>query len=95
MTKTAKSKIHIADILLRCSKKEHENCAALRDSLLENFKNVTKAYTTRTVLDTVYCVSATAIVEDGQINKFKKQLRDFKKPNSFKVSRARLYVNRH
>ncbi len=95
MMKTPKPKAHYADILLRCSKPEHENCAVMRNVLMENFTNVTKAYTTRTDLDTDYCVGATAIVKDGEINSFKKQLQNFKKDSRFKVSKVKIFVNKH
>lgn len=93
-----KSKLHHADILLRCSKAEHENCAIMRDFLMEKFDNVTMAYTTRTVLGNIdYCVAASAIVKDGQINGFKNKLKTFKgtSPNQFKVKHSEVFVNNH
>ena len=96
MMSSLKPKIHHADILLRCSKKEHENCAVLRDALMQNFKNVTMAYITRTDMDTDYCVSASAIVKDGEILKFKDQLRKLKgtDKNKFKVSKVKLFTSK-
>ena len=96
MMPSLKPKIHHADVLLRCSKQEHENCAMLRDSLMKNFKNVTVAYTTRTNMDTDYCVSASAMVKDGEINKFKKQLESLKGTGQqeFKVSKGKLFVSK-
>jgi|APSaa5957512535_1039671.scaffolds.fasta_scaffold82885_2 hypothetical protein len=96
MMSSLKPKIHHADVLLRCSKQEHENCAVLRDALMKNFKNVTMAYTTRTDMDTDYCVSASAIVKDGEITKFKNQLNELKGTgkNKFKVSKVKLFVSK-
>ncbi len=93
-----RSKLHHADILLRCSKAEHENCAVMRDSLMEKFDNVTMAYTTRTVLNGIdYCVSASAIVKEGKVNDFKNKLKKFegKSPNKFKVKFSEVLVNNH
>ena len=93
---SCKPKIRHADVLLRCSKPEHENCAMLRDALMQNFKNVTMAYTTLTKMDTDYCVSASAMVKDGEINKFRKQLNELKGgtgKRKFEVSKVKLLVS--
>ena len=91
-----KPKIHHADVLLRCAKPEHENCAILKDALMQNFKNVTMAYTTQTNMDTDYCVSASAMVKDGEINKFRKRLNELKGgtgQRKFEVSKVKLLVS--
>ena len=98
MMNTPTQKTHQADVLLRCSKPEHANCAVMRDALVETFKNVTSAYTTRTDMEgTDYCVSASAIVKDGEIMTFRKKLKHFKgkSPKTFKVSKVKLQVIRH
>lgn len=96
--KMHRPRVRHADILLRCFKKEHENCTVMRNALMKNFKNVTSAYTTRTMMDgTDYCVSASAIVKEGELNSFKKRLQRFKgrSPNQFKVSNVKLQVIKH
>jgi len=93
-----KPKLHHADILLRCAKNDHENCAVMRDALMKEFGNITMAYTTRTVLDGIdYCVAASAIVKDGQIDDFKNKLKRFegRPPNKFKVKFSEVFVNNH
>lgn len=92
-----KSKIRHTDVLLRCSKPDHENCAVLRDTLMQNFKNVTMAYTTLTNMDTDYCVSASAIVKDGEIVKFRDQLNKLNGgtgKRKFAVSKVKLFVSK-
>ena len=98
MMQAPKQRTHQADILLRCSKPEHENCAIMRNALVRNFKNVTSAYTTRTDMRGIdYCVSASAIVKDGEVIAFRRKLKNFKgkHPNTFKVSKVKLQVIRH
>ena len=91
-----KPKLLHADILLRCAKDEHENCAIMRDSLMKSFDNITTSYTTRTMLDGIdYCVAASAIVKADELDAFKKRLQNFKGTgsNSFKVKNSEVFVN--
>ena len=89
------NKLHHADVLLRCSKEEHENCVVLRDALMKKFPNVTTAYVTRTKLDTDYCVSASAIVRDNEIDDFENQLKKLHQSgkNKFNVKNIKLFVS--
>ena len=88
-----KSKIRYGHIFLRCSEPEHKRCSVLRDAVMERFSNIVSAYTTITNIDTDYCVGASAIIKNGEINSFREQLQSFKsKTRKIKVSKARLYV---
>lgn len=63
---------------------------------MKSFTNVTMAYTTITDMDTDYCVSASAMVKDGEINKFRKQLNQLKGGTGnrkFEVSKVKLFVS--
>ena len=76
-----KCKIRTAQILLQCASLEHKDCAVLRDAVFYSFNGVLSAYiTTLTpkMKNADYCVSAHAIVKDGEINKFRKQLKELK-----------------
>ena len=76
-----KQKIRNAEILLQCASLEHKDCAVLRDAVFYGFKGVLSAYITTLIpkmKNADYCVSAHAIVKDGEINKFRKQLKELK-----------------
>lgn len=85
-------KVHHVDVLLRCSKDEHGDCAALRDALFENFRQVTRAYTAKTEMDTDYCVSASAIVRHSEINKFRRNLKALHSEDA-RVSKVKMFVS--
>ena len=87
-----KDKVRHADLLLRCSSLDHKDCYHLRDAMM-NFKNVTMTYITRTIMDTDYCVAGSAIVYDGKINKFKRELRSLE-GDGFKTSKMKMFITK-
>jgi hypothetical protein len=91
----AKPRIRHADLFLQCSEPEHKHCPAMRDALMEKFSNVTMAYITKTDMEVDYCVAASAIVKDGEINSFRKALQNLKGKGKekFNVSKVKLYVS--
>ena len=91
-----KNELRSAEILLRCSKMEHDNCSVVRDALMKNFKNVLEANTTRTRIGkNDYCVAATALVKTGEIKKFKEELMHLKAKaeQSIKIKNLEVYVS--
>ncbi len=85
-------KVHHVDVLLRCSRDEHGDCAVLRDALFENFRQVTRAYTAKTEIDTDYCVSASAVVRHSEIDKFRRKLETLSSADA-KVSKVKMFVS--
>lgn len=85
-------RVHHVDVLLRCSKDEHGDCAVLRDALFENFRQVTSAYTAKTEIDTDYCVSASAIVRHGDIDRFGRRLKALRSAGA-KASKTKMFVS--
>ena len=58
-------------VFLRCSEPSHKNCLRMRDLLIKKADNITQAYTTNTTIkNEKYCVTARALVEDKQLEKF-------------------------
>jgi len=91
------TKLRNAEILIRCSKPEHDNCSVMVDALMKNFKNVQQANTTRTTIGKKdYCVAATALVKTGEIRKFRNSLAHLKAKTDgrIKVKNFEVYVSK-
>ena len=70
-----KNQLKSAFILLRCDKKEHNDCRKIRDALLEKHPNVRSAYTTKAEINGErWCVAATALVNTAKEKQFEKEL---------------------
>lgn len=83
------------EIVLRCEKSNHDNCSVMTDVLMKNFKNILEANTTRTVIgDNNYCVAATALVNEKDIKKFEKNLKNVKSNNGIGVENLKLYTSK-
>ena len=63
-------------ILVKCSKKIHNDCRKIRDALIENSDGyVQEAYTTNAKIeDVTWCVAASALFPANKTEKFKKHL---------------------
>lgn len=108
LRKTLRQKIHHAEILLKCSNPNHINdysdCVLLKDKVFSSFKLVLSIYVKQVYenkdvnsIDSC-CVSASAIVKDGEINKFRKQLKELNysiggKNKKQKVNHVKLLVS--
>ena len=102
-----RQKIHRAEILLKCSNPNHINdisdCVLLKDKIFSSFKCVLTIYVKQVYenkdvnsIDSC-CISAAAIVKDGEINKFRKQLKELNysingKNKKQKVNHVKLFV---
>lgn len=94
----SKNQYRSAEILLRCSKPEHDNCSVMGDALLKKFKNVLEANTTRTKIGNVtYCVAASGFVKNGEIKKFQNELKNLRieSPELIKVRYSKIYLSKH
>ncbi len=75
MIQTSKNELKSAYILLKCNKKEHNDCRRIRDALLEKYPNVRRAHTTNVKIhDERWCVAATALVDSADEKKFERGL---------------------
>ena len=74
---TAKTKLKSAYILLKCSKKNHDDCRDIRDTLLRMYPTVRRASTTNAIINGKrWCVSATALVSSKDAKQFENKLRN-------------------
>ncbi len=66
-----------AFILLKCSKRKHDDCRKIRDAVIDDsYGYVQEAFTTNaTVDDETWCVAASALVPVNEAKKFEKHLR--------------------
>ena len=61
--------------MLRCTKDRHPNCIPMRNATMKSSKKILQAYTTDIELDGVrYCVTGKALVRDGEVKDFAKNL---------------------
>lgn len=71
----AKGDLRSAYILLRCTKKRHDDCRAIRDALLRAHPNVQRAMTTNaTVGGQKWCVAGPALVDARKAVQFKREI---------------------
>jgi len=83
------------EILLRCEKQNHDNCSVMTHALMKNFKNILEANTTRTTINgNDYCVAGTALINENDIKKFKKDLKNVKSVNNVGVKNLELYISK-
>ena len=83
------------EILLRCEKPDHDNCSVMTDALMKNFKNILEANTTRTTINNNdYCVAGTALVNESEIKKFQKKLKNVKSENNIGIKNLELYISK-
>lgn len=77
MKQKQQSELQNAFILLKCTKKTHDDCRKIRDALVENSSGyVQEAYTTNaTISNTTWCVAASALVPTDESKKFEKHVR--------------------
>lgn len=70
------NKLQSAFILLKCSKKIHNDCRKIRDAIIENSHGyIQEAFTTKAVIDNeTWCVAASALVPTNEAKKFEKHL---------------------
>ncbi len=71
-----KSGLRNAFVLVRCSKKTHDDCRKIRDALIDGTSGyIQRAYTTDAVIDNNrYCVAASALVPVEDARKFKRNI---------------------
>jgi len=70
-----KSDLTSAFVLLKCSKRTHNDCRQIRDALIDQIGNIQEAYTTDAEINNEkWCVAATALIDAQDANKFKKSL---------------------
>ncbi len=97
MMQTSKNELKNAYILLKCNKKEHDDCRNIRDALLEKYPNVRRAQTTNVKIHgEQWCVAATALVNSVDEKKFERELWDLhtsaKKPTG--ISNIHFVIDR-
>lgn len=65
-----------AFVLIKCSKKTHDDCRKIRDILIEGSSGyIQEAFTTNVIVDDeTWCVAASALVPTNQTKKFEKHL---------------------
>ena len=64
-----------AFVLVKCSKKNHDDCRKIRDALVEESSYVQEAYTTNANVDNEqWCVAASALVPSNEAEKFANDL---------------------
>ena len=73
---STKTWLRNAFILVRCSKRRHDDCRRIRDTLVDGTSGyVQTAYTTDAVVrGTRYCVAASALVPAEEAGRFKRRL---------------------
>ena len=72
-----KTELRSAYILLKCSKKSHDDCRDIRDTLLRMYPTVRRAMTTNAIINSKHwCVSATALVSTKDAKQFENKLRN-------------------
>ena len=70
-----KTELRSAYILLKCSKKSHDDCRDIRDILLGTYPIIRRATTTNAVINNKqWCVSATALVSTKNAKQFENKL---------------------
>ena len=64
-------------VLVKCSKKIHNDCRKIRDAVVEQSNgHVQEAFTTNAKIEgETWCVAASALVPAGDAKKFKRRLR--------------------
>jgi len=71
-----KNELKNAYVLLKCDKKEHDDCRKIRDALLKKYPNVRRAQTTDAKINgEKWCVAATALVNSAESERFEKDLK--------------------
>lgn len=71
-----KTELRSAYILLKCSKKSHDDCRDIRDTLLRMHPIIRRAMTTNSIINNKqWCVSATALVSTKDAKQFENKLR--------------------
>lgn len=93
MIQLEKNQLKSAFILLQCDKKTHNDCRAIRNTLLENFPNVRKANTTdANIRGERWCVAATVLVNTFEEKQFKKKLMALKTNTTRSIGVSKLHL---
>ena len=75
MMQVSKNELKSAYVLLKCNKKEHDDCRKIRDALLKKYPNVRRAQTTDAKINgEQWCVAATALVNSKDAKQFEDEL---------------------
>ncbi|MGI0075945.1 MAG: hypothetical protein ACREAU_00885 [Nitrosopumilaceae archaeon] len=83
MMQSPKSDLKSAFVLLKCSKREHNDCRQIRDALIDQVGNIQEAYTTDAEINNEkWCVAASALIDTKDIEKFKEVMWNVKTSGS-------------
>lgn len=75
MMQVSENELKSAYVLLKCSKKKHNDCRKTRDALLNKYPNVRRAQTTDVKINgEQWCVAATALVNSKDAKQFENEL---------------------
>ena len=92
------SELQSAFVLLKCSKKTHDDCRKIRDALIDDsYGYVQEAFTTNATVDNeIWCVAASALVPTNEAKKYEKHLKDIhtKGKNSIVVKKLKFVLNK-
>ncbi|PIN83459.1 MAG: hypothetical protein COV65_03490 [Nitrosopumilales archaeon CG11_big_fil_rev_8_21_14_0_20_33_24] len=92
------NELQSAFILLKCSKKTHDDCRKIRNALIkDSYGYVQEAFTTNAIVDNeTWCVAASALVPANEAKKFEKHLQDIHtdEKNPVAVKKLKFVLNK-